>query len=111
MNRMLVSLVSLCIAAPAYADVTLRCDAKTRCDGFLKNCVAEQFVFSVNIDPSTGTVTIGSNRFKADFSNPAQVTFPFTKYSVTINRYEYSAILASESEVRYGSCTKVDPAW
>jgi hypothetical protein len=56
-------------------------------------------------------VTVGSSQIKADFSNPAEVSFPFTKYTVLINRYEYSAHFVSNEEVRIGWCTKVEPAW
>ena len=33
------------------------------------------------------------------------------KYTVRVNRYEYSVVLSADDEVRYGWCKKVEPAW
>lgn len=102
---------SVLLSATAAADVTLKCEVNTRCDGYLKNCVTEPYSFSVNIAPAKHSVTMGSSQIKADFSNPSEVVFSFTKYTFRINKYEYSAILSSENEVRHGWCTKTEPAW
>ena len=101
----------LCVSATAFADVTLKCEVNTRCDGYLKNCVTDPYSFSVNIDPKNSMVTMGARQIKADFSNPAEVTFVFTKYTFSIDKYEYSVHLTAENEVRYGWCVKAEPAW
>jgi len=99
------------LSATAATDITLKCEVNTRCDGHLKNCVTEPYSFSVNIAPAKRSVTMGSSQIKADFSNPAEVVFSFTTYTFRINKYEYSATLSSEKEVRYGWCAKTEPAW
>ena len=111
MKRILGASIMLCVYATALADVTLQCEVYTRCDGYLKNCVTDPYSFSVNIDPNNRRVTMGSSQLTADFSNPAEVAFVFTKYTFRINRYEYSAILTAENEVRHGWCAKMEPAW
>jgi hypothetical protein len=77
----------------------------------MKNCVAEPYSLTVHIEPEKGLVTVGSRQIEADFSNPAEVSFPFTKYTVHVNRYEYSATFVSKDEVRIAWCQKVEPAW
>jgi hypothetical protein len=111
MKRRSLACLLLCVSATAAADVTLKCEVNTRCDGYLKNCVTDPYSFSVNIDPDNHRVTMGSSQIKADFSNLTEVAFHFTKYTFHINKYEYSAILSAENEVRYGWCAKVEPAW
>lgn len=107
-----IAVVLLAFAsATAAADVTLKCEVNTRCDAYVKNCVNDPYSFSVNVDPENKSVTIGSGQIKADFSNPAEVVFVWTKYTFRMNRYEYSAILTAENEVRHGCCKKVAPAW
>lgn len=107
-----IAVVLLAFAsATAAADVTLKCEVNTRCDAYVKNCVNDPYSFSVNVDPENKSVTIGSGQIKADFSNPAEVVFVWTKYTFRMNRYEYSAILTAENEVRHGWCKKVAPAW
>jgi hypothetical protein len=111
MRPLLVSPVLILVAGAAFGDVTLKCDAEQRCDGYLKNCVVDPYSLTVHIEPEKGLVTVGSRQIKADFSNPAEVAFPFTKYKVLINRYEHSAHFVSQEEVRIGWCKKVEPAW
>jgi hypothetical protein len=99
-------------ASASWASTTLRCEAKNRCDAFIKNCVEDPFTFTATVDPKRRIVILGGNKLKADFSNPAEVSFSFTKYLVRLNRHEYSAtLLATDGEVRYGQCMKVEPAW
>lgn len=111
MRASICTFVFVMLAGPAFGAVTLKCDAAQRCDGYIKNCVADPYSLTVHVEPEKGVVTIGSRQIKADFSNPAEVSFPFTKYTVMINRYEYSAHFVSENEVRIGWCKKVEPAW
>ena len=111
MRLILVVLFMFCMSATAAADVTLKCEANTRCDAYVKNCVKDPYSFTVNVDPQNGWVTMGSRKIKADFSNPAEVVYIFTKYTFYINRYEYSTHLTTDNEVRYGWCSKVEPAW
>ena len=99
------------VASAAGASVTLNCDARTRCDAYLKNCVEDPYNFSATVDPQHQVVYVGSIKVKADFSNPAEVFFSFTKYQIRLNRYEYSVTLTAEGEVRYGYCRKIEPAW
>lgn len=109
--KMICAVFLLCVSANAVADVTLKCEANTRCDAYLKNCTTDPYSFSVNVNPETKTVTMGTSQIKGDFSNPAEVVFIWTKYTFRVNRYEYSAILTTDNEVRHGWCKKVDPAW
>lgn len=111
MRTLLIASLLALTAGVAVGDVTLKCDSDKRCDGYLKNCVADLYSLTVHINPEKGFVTVGGRQIKADFSNPAEVSFPFTKYTVYINRYEYSAHFVSKEEVRIGWCTKVEPAW
>lgn len=111
MRLLLSAILTFALPATAVADVTLKCEANKRCDGYLMNCINEPYSFSVNIDSKRGVVTMGSRQIKADFSNSAEVVFAFTNYSFHINRYEYTAILTAENEVRHGLCTKIEPAW
>lgn len=111
MRILLVAPLMALTSGVAIADVTLKCDVEKRCDGYLKNCVSDPYGLTVHIEPEKGLVTVGSRRIKADFSNPTEVSFPFTKYTVRINRYEYSAEFVSKEEVRIGWCTRVEPAW
>lgn len=111
MKSPLIAPVLLLISSLAVAGVTLKCDSYKKCDGYLENCVADLYSLTVHIEPKNELVIVGSKRIKADFSNAAEVSFPFTKYIVHINRYEYSAVFVSEDEVRVGWCTKVKPAW
>lgn len=94
-----------------YADVTLRCQANTKCDAYLKNCTVEPYNLTVNIDPKKEIVTVGSTNIKADFSNPAVVDFNWLEYTVSINKNEYSATLFNKTGVRYGGCVAITPAW
>jgi hypothetical protein len=71
----------------------------------------EEPTFTATVDPRRKIVVMGSTPIKADFSNPAEVSFVFTKYTVRINKFEYSATLTADDEVRYGWCKKVEPAW
>jgi|SoimicMinimDraft_4_1059732.scaffolds.fasta_scaffold02747_4 hypothetical protein len=110
--RPLLAISFLCISTAAVADVTLKCEANALCDGYLKTCALDPYPpFSVTVSPESKTVTVGGRQLKADFSNPAEVSFSWLKYTVRMNRYEYSVILAAEDEVRYGWCKKVEPAW
>lgn len=111
MKRIAVVLSMIVVSTTAIADVTLKCEANTRCDGYLKNCTVDPYSFSVNIDPKNGRVTVGSKQIKADFSNAAEVSFAFTDYQVHINKFEYSVVLIRDNEVRHGWCAKVEPAW
>ena len=105
-------MVILCIAASsAEASTTLKCDAYNRCDAYVKNCVRDPYAFIATIGPQRQVVVVGSTAIKADFSNPAEVSFVFTKYTIRLNRFEYSATLTTEGEVRYGQCKKMEPAW
>jgi len=110
-SSMIVLGILALVVSSAGAATTLNCDAKTRCDAYLKNCVEDSYTFTATVDPQRQVVVVGSNQVKADFSNAAEVSFIFTKYLVRLNRYEYSAILTTDGEVRYGQCKKVDPAW
>ena len=111
MKYLLSGLLFLGASTAAQADVTLKCETNQRCDSYLNNCVNDPYSFSVNVDPKREVVTIGSKQIKADFSNPAEVTFVFTNFTYYINRYEYSAVLTTEKEVRHGFCSKIEPAW
>ena len=96
---------------PLLAGVTLQCDANRKCDAYVKNCSNSSYNFSVFIAPEDKSVTFGSTKIKADFSNPAEVSFNHIGYTFYINKHEYSATLANQTEVRRGWCKKVDSAW
>lgn len=103
--------VSCCASAATAADITLKCAVDTRCDGYLKNCVTDAYALTVNIDPVKKRVIVGNSEIVADFSNKAEVVFTYLNFRVSINKYEYSAILSTPNEVRHGRCSKIPPAW
>jgi hypothetical protein len=107
--RLLVPILALG-AANGYA-ATLQCDASRRCDAYLKNCVDDSYIFIATVDPIRQAVVMGNTSIKADFSNPAEVSFAFSRYLFRLNRFEYSAILSTDGEVRSGWCKKIDHAW
>ena len=111
MSRTVASIAFLVAATQVCATTTLKCDADKRCDAYLKNCVQDSYAFTATVDPERQIVIMGSTSIKADFSNPVEVSFAFTKYTIRLNRFEYSATLTSEDEVRYGWCKKLAPAW
>jgi hypothetical protein len=43
--------VLVLLGAPAFSAVTLKCDAEERCDGYIKNCVADPYSLTVHIEP------------------------------------------------------------
>ncbi len=94
-----------------YAEVTLRCQANTKCDAYLNNCINDPYKLTVNVDPKKNIVIVGTTNIKADFSNPSVVDFNWLEYTVSINKHEYSATLFNKTGVRYGSCVAITPAW
>lgn len=111
MRYFIETIFLMSVSSIATAGVTLKCDAEKRCDGYLKNCTTDAYSLTVHIEPDDGMVIVGTSKIKADFSNQAVVSFSFAKYTVYINRYEYSATFSSSDEVRIGWCRKVEPAW
>jgi hypothetical protein len=111
MKYIYFSFITLLFSCSLCAEVTLKCSSKDRCDGRIENCVNDPLTFVVNINPSKKLVSLGSSALKADFSNPAKVSFPYLGYTVDINKHESSVVLYNQNEVRTGSCLKVDPAW
>jgi hypothetical protein len=98
------------LATSASADTTLRCEAHRLCDAYAKNCVTDPYTIAVNVDPKAKIVAIGKP-IKADFSNPAEVTFEYLQHKITINKFDYSIIAYNQNEVRMGLCSKIEPAW
>jgi len=106
----LTALLALACSA-VNANPTLVCEANTRCDAYLKNCVSDPYSLSVVVNPKNNSVTLGNRQIEADFSVPDEVSFVVTKYTVRLNRNEYSAVLTADGEVRYGRCKRIEPAW
>lgn len=109
-QKMMFLVLSL-LSLPVFAGVTIHCEANKKCDVYLENCSNSKYTFSVFIEPQENSVTMGSTKIPADFSNASEVSFKHIGYNFYINKYEYSATLVNKTEVRYGWCKKVDPAW
>ncbi|BBM67857.1 MULTISPECIES: hypothetical protein [Vibrio] len=111
MNKKSVLLVTMFTVMPAIAGVNLQCDVSTKCNAYVKNCEKSPYQFSVFIEPDNKMVILGNTNIHADFTNQSEVTFQHIGYTFSINKYEYSATLTNQEEVRFGTCKKVEPAW
>ena len=96
----------------AYADTTtLKCTATRLCDANVENCTVSPYDFVVAINPNESSVVMGGKQISANFTDEGEVHFRHLGYRIHINKYEFSATLFNEKEVRLGSCKKAVPAW
>jgi hypothetical protein len=96
----------------AYLDtIALKCDTARLCDAYLENCTDSPYGFVVAINPNESSVVMGGKQISANFTDEGEVLFSHLGYTVSINKYEFSATLYNEKEVRIGSCKKIVPEW
>lgn len=110
-NILLATLFFATAAMGSEKAIVMACETNTRCDGYVANCTSATDSLTVAINPTKQSVSIGGRQIKADFTNPDEVSFPFLNNKVLINRNEYSIIIFNQSEVSFGSCKIVNPAW
>ncbi|MDA8782225.1 hypothetical protein N9N16_03355 [Porticoccaceae bacterium] len=111
MNKLLICLSLISPASLAYADTTtLKCTITQLCDAYVENCTVSPYGFVVAINPNESSVVMGGKQISANFTDE-EVLFRHLGYTININKYEFSAILYNEKEVRIGSCKKTVTAW
>lgn len=112
MHKILICLSLISPASFAYADTTtLKCTATQLCDAYVENCTVSPYGFVVAINPNESSVVMGGKQISANFTDEGEVLFRHLGYTININKYEFSAILYNEKEVRIGSCKKTVSAW
>lgn len=68
-------------------------------------------ILNVGLNPAAETVTIDGAEKSAVFSNDGKATFHWRKFRVVLDKFEWSAVLTSADEIRFGSCQAIKPAW
>ncbi|MFK4705609.1 hypothetical protein ABIC83_002448 [Roseateles asaccharophilus] len=106
-----VATLAACAGTVAQPATTLRCDVSKRCDGFVQNCTTDPLFLNVELNPAAETVTIDGVAKTAVFSKDGKATFHWNKFRVELDKFEWSAMLTSADEVRFGKCVAVRPAW
>lgn len=111
MKRLLLALLLISPVSFAHSVIApLDCDVSRLCVGYLKNCTVSPCSFLVDINPDENNVVIEGKKIFANFSDEGKVRFSHLGYTVELDKYEFSAILYNEKQVRSGWYKKLTVA-